>query len=186
MRWVVGSVVVTGILSCLLMLETTAAGQHGLAAGAAACFSALLVAAGVAASWTDDEARPGTTTALIALGYLWGGATLITVYTWSGVWWQHGRQYGTGMVVVAVLILALAWRLGRTGPAMAGRLRFTRVAAGLQALAAIGGLAFLIGAGKLASVKGDWPANLIFLSGGIAIAALSLNAVIAGARSSRS
>jgi hypothetical protein len=33
-------------------------------------------------------------------------------------------------------------------------------------------LAFLIGAGKLASAKGDWPANYIFLFGGLALIGL--------------
>lgn len=181
MRWIYTSVIAAGVLSALLMLETAAAGQHGLLWGAAGCFAALLIAAGVAAPFAADNGKAQAGAHLIALGYLWGGASLIAIYTWSGVWWQHGRQYGTGMIVIALAIFAGArWLGGATGrlPAQAGER-----AAIVQAIGALGGLVFLVGAGKLASIKGDWPANIIFLTGGIAIAAVAAIGVIVARRS---
>jgi hypothetical protein len=47
-------------------------------------------------------------------------------------------------------------------------------AAIVQATAATGGLGFLIATGKLGSVKPDWPANHIFLAGGLALIVISV------------
>ena len=55
----------------------------------------------------------------------------------------------------------------------------------LQACASLVGLSFLVLSGKLLSVKGDWPANQIFLTGGIAIAAVSVIAALTQQRLAR-
>jgi hypothetical protein len=49
----------------------------------------------------------------------------------------------------------------------------------LHAAAAAGGLVYLIGTGKLETLKGDWAANNVFLMGGLAILTISLIAALA-------
>ena len=46
--------------------------------------------------------------------------------------------------------------------------------AGYQAVLIGVGLVWLIGSGKLATLKGDWAANQLFLAGGFAIMCLSM------------
>ncbi len=53
-----------------------------------------------------------------------------------------------------------------------------RKAACLQGFAAGTGISWLIGSGKLATVKGDWAANDVFLAGGVAILCLSAMAIV--------
>jgi hypothetical protein len=48
----------------------------------------------------------------------------------------------------------------------------------LQGIAAVAGLVFLIGSGKLETVRPDWAANQIFLFGGLTIVGLSAIAVV--------
>jgi hypothetical protein len=111
--------------------------------------------------------------------YAWGvGAmSMLGVYLLSGLKWQHGWQYGCGMALIALVAFWFA-RQPRWLNAVA-------VLVGLQAMAAAIGLAVLAGSGKLASPKGDWAANIIFVAGGVAIAALSVMAVGAHRRAQR-
>mgnify|MGYP000847456488 FL=1 len=113
---------------------------------------------------------------LIGLVYAWGRVTLLAVYSLSGLRWQHGWQYGSGMTLIAALLLLLVHKLGDAGFPM-------RTAKGLNMLngvtlahaaAAAGGLVFLVSAGKLWAGKQDWAANHVFLVGGLAVIALSL------------
>ena len=103
-----------------------------------------------------------------------GAASMLGVYLLSGLKWQHGWQYGTGMALIALAALAFA-RQPRWLNAVA-------IAVALQGMAAAIGIAVLAGSGKLASVKGDWAANIIFVAGGVAIAVLSVMAVAAHRR----
>jgi hypothetical protein len=108
--------------------------------------------------------------------WAWGisAASMLGVYLLSGLKWQHGWQYGCGMVLITLAALVFA-RQPRWLNAVA-------VAVALQGMAAAVGLAVLAGSGKLASVKGDWAANVIFVAGGVAIAVLSVMAVAAHRR----
>ncbi len=114
----------------------------------------------------DGAARSAiyTNTVLAALTYAWGAAAFFAVYGLSDVAWRHWWQYGTGAALFAIGISRLASRIGA---AAAGTppLSLTLAHGGAAAL----GLVFLIGSGKLATTKGDWVANDIFLFGGLAI-----------------
>ena len=112
---------------------------------------------------------------LFILAYIWGGLAMFAVYRLSGLRWQHGFQYAAGMGVIVILLSIYDWRMLQPE----SRLRqpkalvmATRLAA-LQAMSALAGLVFLLLSGKLASAKGDWAANQIFLGGGIAVLVLS-------------
>jgi hypothetical protein len=100
---------------------------------------------------------------------------MLGVYLLSGLKWQHGWQYGTGMALIALAALAYA-RSPRWLDAVA-------IVVALQGAASAIGLAVLAGSGKLASVKSDWAANVIFVAGGVTIAILSVLAVAAHRRS---
>lgn len=116
---------------------------------------------------------------LIALVYAWGAAAMFAVYQLAGMRWQHGWQYGSGMALIAAAIFLYAHRLGdpasglRNPRALNSVLKLTV----LHGAGAAMGLAFLFTSGKLKSAKGDWPANLVFMAGGIAVLMLSAIAV---------
>lgn len=124
---------------------------------------------------------------LIALVYAWGAAAMFAVYQLVGFRWQHGWQYGSGMALIAAAIFFYAHKLGdtasslRTPRSLNSVLKLTV----LHGAAAAAGLAFLFTSGKLKSAKGDWPANLIFLAGGIAVFMLSAIAVYTHMRMKR-
>jgi len=127
------------------------------------------------AAWIANTAADGVlfhtmrrNTRLAALVYAWGAAAFFAIYGLTDVRWQHGLQYGTGAALLAAAFLYYVYKMGTDGAN-------TPPAAWLTAahgLAITTGLAFLIGGGKLASAKGDWPANYIFLFGGLALIGL--------------
>ncbi len=150
-----------------------------------AVVSALLFAFTVTlVAWRVNRSGTGSTTAateadalfhtmrrntrLAALVYAWAAAAFFSVYGLSGVYWRHGFQYGTAAALIAGALLYYVHRKGsdasRSPPAPSLTL--------LHGLAVTAGLAFLFSSGKLASVRGDWPANTIFLFGGLALAAV--------------
>ncbi|MFN3868532.1 MAG: hypothetical protein ACK4MF_05645 [Hyphomicrobiaceae bacterium] len=113
---------------------------------------------------------------LMALVYAWGGFALLVVYGVSGLRWQHGWQYGSGMALIAAGLLIHVHKLGDEHA-------WTRSAAGLQAsvylalaqaIAAALVLVYLLMSGKLAAGGRDWAANHVFLAGGFAIVVISL------------
>lgn len=143
--------------------------------------SALIPLALIAAAWRlnrvpfdDPESAAHHNGMLQAWAWGIGAASMLGVYLLSGLKWQHGWQYGTGMALMALLAFWFA-RQPRW-------LNATAVVVALQGAAAAIGLAILAGSGKLASVKGDWAANIIFVAGGLAIAVLSVMAVAAHRR----
>ena len=181
---------VTGITQDLPRFSAFAAGLFGLA----------LVAVSVEANlpyWQDGEEASDPQSAaaaavlnarLVAMGYLWGAVALFMAYRLTPLRWQHGLQYGAGMALIAWFIQLYVHFLIRPG----SRLRSQRLlsqacwASALHGAGAVGGLAFLLLSGKIASVKDDWAANLVFLSGGIAIVALSVVSVVTHLRLTRS
>jgi hypothetical protein len=114
-------------------------------------------------------------TRLAALVYVWGAAALFSIYSFSGVTWRHGWQYGLGMTLIAVALIAYVQRLGKSEEMQPAPVWMTL----LHAAAAAGGLVYLIGTGKLETLKGDWAANNVFLMGGLAILTISLIAALA-------
>ncbi len=115
-------------------------------------------------------------TRLTALVYAWGAAAMMAVYVLGDLKWRHGWQYGAAMALVSGALLWLVDRLGRPGNTLdTPRMLSSVVPLTLaHAIAAAAGLVFLVGSGKLSTVKGDWAANHVFLAGGLGIAALAL------------
>lgn len=166
-----------------------AQGSIGLSAFAAAAFAGGLIrlAWQLNAPWwtrggvTGPSAEQGLplmasrNAQLLALGYGWGGASLLAVYLLTPVRWQHGWQYGCGMVLIAAVIawggqrLAANWRPG-----------LARVMIGVSFVhgwAATAGLFWLISTGKMLSIKGDWAANVVFVAGALIIGFVSSIAI---------
>ena len=112
---------------------------------------------------------------LLALGYAWGGASLLAVYILSSLRWQHGWQYGCGMLAIAALIYAGSRGLSaRWSPSLERGLTIVVLVHGW---AATGGLAWLILTGKIWSSKGDWAANIVFIAGALSLVGLSAMAL---------
>jgi len=105
---------------------------------------------------------------LAALLYTWGAAALFAVYSLSDLSWRHSWQYGLGMALIAMGIFGYLYRIGQRQPRPVPPLSLTI----LHGIAAVGGSAFLIGTGKLQTVKSDWAANNVFLWGGIGVVVL--------------
>lgn len=117
---------------------------------------------------TEDESLFHTmrrNTRLAALVYAWAAAAFFSVYGLSGVYWRHGFQYGTAAALIAGGLLYYVHRMGSDGSKHPPPASLTL----LHGVAVASGLAFLFSSGKLASVRGDWPANTIFLFGGLAL-----------------
>jgi hypothetical protein len=152
-------------------------GRGAMSVAAAALIPLVLIAAAWRLNrvpFADAESAARHNGMLQAWAWGTGAASMLGVYLLSGLKWQHGWQYGTGMALIAVLAFWFARR-----PRW---LNAAAVAVALQGAAAAIGLAVLAGSGKLASVKGDWAANVIFVAGGVAIAVLSVMAVAAHRR----
>ncbi len=124
---------------------------------------------------------------LIAWTWGAGAASMLAVYWLSGLRWQHGWQYGSGMALIAALGFGYSLRLGHAESALRTprHLKAAAMLAAAQGIAAIGGILVLVLSGKVASVRADWAANIIFVAGGLAITVLSAIAVRTYARLSR-
>lgn len=174
------------LASAATMSWAAARDLRGVSAASAFAFIAAIVAVaqivnGAALRRPDGEARAQyhmlrRNTRLAAMTYAWGAAALMAVYVLGDLKWRHGWQYGAAMALIAGALLMLVDRLGRPGNVFDTPRMFARVVplALAHAAAAAGGLVFLVGTGKLATVKGDWAANHVFLAGGLGIVALSL------------
>jgi hypothetical protein len=160
-------------MSVLGQIAGAKTGNGQISAAAAALLPLALIAAAARANRApaDPLATARANAVLQALAWGAGAASMFGVYLLSGVKWQHGWQYGSGMALISAAAFAYA-RQPRW-------LSATAVIVGLQGAAAAIGLAVLASSGKLASVKGDWAANIIFCAGGVAIAVLSVLAVAA-------
>ncbi|MBA4131212.1 MAG: hypothetical protein C0519_07285 [Hyphomicrobium sp.] len=181
----IASVVLALLASAGGMAYGAATGSRGLAAVCAFvfCFFMFIVAWRVnRPAWLAEKDQPPgllfhtmrRNTRLAALTYAWGAAAFFAVYGLTDVTWQHGWQYGTAAALIAAGLLFYVRSMGDgdngTPPPIALTL--------LHGLAVLGGLVFLILAGKLLTQKGDWAANYIFLFGGIAIASICYVAAI--------
>jgi hypothetical protein len=152
----------------------------GISIAAAALMPLALIGAAWRLNRTPfDDAETAARHNGMLQAWAWGigAGSMLGVYLLSGLKWQHGWQYGSGMALIALAAFLFA-RQPRW-------LNATAAVVGLQGAAAAIGLAVLAGSGKLASVKADWAANIIFVAGGVAIAALSVMAVAAHRRSQR-
>ncbi len=182
---------VVGIASLIGQVMGASEATNGLSAFAAAAFIGALIRTAWVANqpwWahghmhdigphgTDCERTMAqTNAALLALGYAWGGVSLIGVYTLSVLKWQHGWQYGAGMLLVALVLwgLALSWRT-RWSQRTAGLLQAVTL---LHAAAVTAALSWLVYSGKLITFKSDWAANVVFAGGGLLLIALNIIAM---------
>lgn len=124
---------------------------------------------------------------MMALVLVWGSVAMLAVYGLSPLKWQHWWQYGLGMALYAAGLALYADMLAKPGhPAASGPMQFRMLQLTIaQGMLCIGGLAWLVLSGKLATPKMDWAANAIFIAGGLALAALSAIAVITQQRLTR-
>lgn len=113
---------------------------------------------------------------LIGTAYGWGGLAMLAVYMLSGLSWRHGWQYGSGMLLIALALFGYAGMIAApSSPLAAPRaLAFSAMLALAQGIAAALALVILVISGKLATAKGDWAANHIFVAGGLAIVVISV------------
>lgn len=179
------------VASVAAMVTGITSGLPALSWLAALLFATALIATAidVNAAWWATDASPVPDAAIhsailngriLALGYVWGSVALYCVYRLTHLRWQHGLQYGAGMALVAWLILLYVHMLSQPG----SRLREPRAIAQaawlsmIHGAGAVVGLGFLIGSGKLFSLRGDWGANLVFLAGGIAVLGISFISAI--------
>lgn len=109
---------------------------------------------------------------LLALGYGWGALSLLAIYLLTPLRWQHGWEYGVGMALIAALLAALARHIAQAAWTEA-RFKTLLAVSVLHGTAALTGLAWLVASGKVWSLKGDWAANIVFVSGALLIAAIS-------------
>jgi hypothetical protein len=115
-------------------------------------------------------------TMLTAFAYAWGATAMFAIYSLTGLAWRHWWQYGAIMALLALATLWFARQLanGRDRQAQARSLNILLVMTGLQLAAVVIALAYLVSSGKLATEKADWAANVVFLAGGLTVAAISL------------
>lgn len=119
-------------------------------------------------------------TMLAAIVYAWGAAAMFSIYTLSGLSWQHWWQYGAGMALLALAALLCARYLASNRAALASSKSLAILAAvtAAQAIAVGIALAYLVASGKLATAKADWAANHVFIAGGVAIGLISLVSLV--------
>lgn len=180
-------VVVVGLLASVAAMTLAAANGERLMTGvAAAAFAALVLVVAIAVNrpaWQTPQALAADAVGMVrrnarlaALVYAWGAAAMFAIYHLSGLAWRHGWQYGLGMALLSGVLLAFVHRLG-------GRSKVPPLALTLlHGAAALCALIYLVGTGKLETVKTDWAANHVFLFGGLAIVALNVIAAITQVR----
>lgn len=117
---------------------------------------------------------------LMALVYGWGALALFAIYTLTELWWFHSWQYGAAMALIAAALLGFVHVLGDEESLFRSQVSLDVSAMlGLaQAAVAAVALGMLAASGKLGSVKADWPANHVFVAGGLALIVISVIAAV--------
>ena len=120
----------------------------------------------------------------MAFVYAAGALVLLVGYELTPLTWQHGWQYGVGMGLIAIALLAYARSVTSTGSPFRSQRSLDLALAGtvLQAVAAAVGLVWLVTSGKLTAGKSDWLANAVFVLGGLALIAISVSSTRTQAR----
>lgn len=117
---------------------------------------------------------------IMAAVYGWGALAIFAIYGLTDLWWFHSWQYGSAMALIAAVLLGFDHLLSdRESHFRSPRaLDISALLATAQASGAAVGLGFLVASGKLASTKPDWPANHVFLAGGLALIFISVASTI--------
>ena len=174
--------IVTAILSVAAMVLAANSSDRHLVALSAAAFALVVIASTLISNakiWLTGTTSPidalEATTRFTALVYAWAAAAMLAIYLGTNVRWQHGWQYGAIFALIAVGHAYYIKMLVARHPSVATPSAVSRTAqlALLQGTAAVLALTWMISIGKLATPKGDWAANTIFVAGGVAIAVIS-------------
>ncbi|MBU2583264.1 MAG: hypothetical protein KJ622_16265 [Alphaproteobacteria bacterium] len=117
---------------------------------------------------------------LMAVVYGWGAITILAIYGFTELWWFHSWQYGSAMGLMAATLLGFEHLLSDRESQFRSpiALDVSAVLAMAQASGAAAGIGFLVASGKLVSEKPDWPANHVFLAGGLALIFISVASAI--------
>ena len=184
----------TGLITLVACIVAASTGNTTLSLTAVAIFALTSVACGwllnaqatAAGGATQNVQAAHDNAAMMAGTFGWGGATILSSYYLTELFWHHAWQYGGAMVLFAAGMLAYAQLLRKPASRLRSRqmLKVAGVLAAIQAFAASAGLAFLISSGKLGIHKADWLANHVFLAGGLTIVVLSVFAAWAQLRPS--
>jgi hypothetical protein len=112
---------------------------------------------------------------LAGISYAWGAAAMFTMYSLGGLVWRHWWQYGAGMLLLgAANVLVATYLVGRpTHDDTSGALRTLMLATLAQVAAVVIALIYLFASGKLATIKDDWAANIVFIAGGAMVLVIS-------------
>lgn len=177
----------TLVAALIAMYLATGALQKAEAATSAAAFAILLITSAIRTNsplWRSGAIKIAITqrqalwqtTLLIMLAYLWCALAFYAVYLGTTLHWQHGWEYGSAMLLIAVMHAIYLWRLADPNASVSSPRAIDRAVrlAACQAVAIAFGLIWLIQSGKLTSVRGDWPANQLFLAGGFSVMFLSV------------
>ena len=179
------------LLASAAAMMTAAAWQNRtLSAASAASAAIVIIAASLHVNrpfWriANSNHAPGAaktavhgSTLLLAMIYGWGALAMLAVYQLSGLYWRHGWQYGLAMALVALVHVYVAGRIDSPGDGIGTGNGITRAVNGAaaQGIAIALALLWLVGSGKLETIKGDWAANHIFIAGGFAV--IFLTAII--------
>jgi hypothetical protein len=155
------------------------------AAVGAALFAQALIWTAIKATAPENGATTPLrvireTTRLSAVTLLWGAAALLLAYPLLGLKWQHGWQYGLGAALISGVFIAYAHRISddRHVLAQSTALKVTRYFSAAFAIALLGAVDWLVTSGKLATTKGDWLANDVFLAVAASLFVLAALAVL--------
>lgn len=175
------SVVTAGAVSLVAFGFAAARADKWLAIFAAGFFAVRMI-------WSAIKTVPAhpplavlqSTTWLTAVTMAWASLALLTAYPLVGLKWQHGWQYGLGAAVLAALFFNYARQLDTSGSRQASpqSVEMARRLSAVLAFAIFCAVIWLVASGKLATLKGDWLANDVFLAAAASVFALSLIAVI--------
>lgn len=133
------------------------------------------------ADWAWDNAL------LTAITYAWGAGVMFTAYSLGGLVWRHWWQYGAGMLLLGGGALGIAgYLIGTRAPHAAGRgLDLLMRVTAAHVAAVVAALAYLVASGKLATLKDDWAANQVFITGGVTVLIISLASLAVWRRMTR-
>lgn len=182
--------------SAVLMALVASMGRSWYTTAIAAMFTLFILASAIATNARSRKAGDPAniqrtalraTTVFTTLLYVWGSAALFAIYLGTPIRWQHGWQYATLMGLIAVGHAVYLRQLAKDSTVAKAAASVSRavILAAMQGIAAAITLVWLIASGKLATRKGDWAANDIFVAGLFTLVCLSALIVATNMRLSR-
>lgn len=186
---------VAALCSVAMMWSGVKDASFSATAWSAAAFAAVVVLVALQLNmqkWSADN--PGTigerqlkalrrNGQLSAIVYAWGALAMVAMYKFAGLYWQHGLQYASGMLLFAAIIFGWT-HYARPGERFATpqwlqrAKRLNLLHGGAAAVAAV----IFLASGKLWVDRPDWAANIVFLAGGVSIVALCALAALTSSR----